>query len=239
MSAIASPPANHLLSALPAEELQRLLPLMKRVEMPAGKLLVEQGARVFDVYFPTTAIVALMRDVQEGPSCQVAMVGREGVVGVSAFLGSPLAANRAVVLHSGEGYRLSAAALVREFDREGPLNRLMLRYLQALLSQMAQTAVCGRHSPIQQLGRWILMCLDRADGSHLVASRALVAGQLGLGRSHLQKAATDLQAADFIRWERGRIDVLNRGALEDSGCDCRRIMGAEQEAILARRKDRA
>jgi CRP-like cAMP-binding protein len=232
MSAIAAPPANHLLSALPAEEFQRLLPLLKRVEMPAGKLLVEQRGRVFDVYFPATAIVALMRDVQEGPSCQVAMVGNEGVVGVSAFLGGQLAANRAVVVQAGEGYRVSAAALVREFNRGGPLNGLMLRYLQALLCQMSQTAVCGRHSPIQQFGRWILMCLDRGDGLHMVASRKLVAGQLGLGRNPLQKAAADLEAAGFIRWVRGRIDVLNRGALEDSGCDCRRIIDLEYRALL-------
>jgi CRP-like cAMP-binding protein len=233
MSAIAAPPANHLLSALPAEELQRLRPFLKRVEMPAGKLLVEQGARVFDVYFPSTAVVALMCDVREGPSCQVAVVGNEGVVGVSAFLGGQLAANRAVVLRAGEGYRLSATALLREFNREGPLNALMLRHLQALLCQMSQTAVCGGHSPIQQLGRWILMCLDRGDGSQIIASRELVAGQLGLGRRHLQKAAADLQAAGFIRWTRGRIDVLNRRALEDSGCDCRRIIDLEYRALLA------
>jgi CRP-like cAMP-binding protein len=232
MSAIAVPPANHLLSVLPAEELQRVLPFLKRVEMPARKLLVEQGARVFDVYFPATAIVALMRDIREGPSCQVAMVGNEGVVGVSAFLGGQLAANRAVVLRAGEGYRLSASALVREFNREGPLNGLLLRYLQALLCQMAQTAVCGGHSPIQQLGRWILMCVDRGDGPHIVASRELVAGQLGLARGHLQKAAADLEAAGFIRWARARIEVLNRGALEDSGCDCRRIIDVEYKALL-------
>jgi len=207
--------ANHLLAALPDAELRRWLPLLERVDLPLGHVLYESGVTLHHVYFPTTAIVSLLYVLENGASAEIAVVGNEGIVGISLFMGGGSTPNRAVVQSAGTGFRLPAEALKAEFNRAGPVLHLLLRYTQALITQMAQTAVCNRHHSLdQQLCRWLLLSLDRLTGDEIVMTQELISNMLGVRREGVTEAALHLQAAGVIRYARGHITVLDRQKLE-------------------------
>ncbi|RZL07425.1 MAG: Crp/Fnr family transcriptional regulator, partial [Rubrivivax sp.] len=209
------PRQNHLLAALPDAEWQRWEPQLELVDLPLGRVLYESGAPMQYLYFPTDAIVSLLYVLENGASAEIAVVGFEGVVGVSVFMGGGSTPSRAVVQSAGRGYRLRADAVKAEFERAGPVMHLMLRYTQALITQMSQTAVCNRHHSLdEQLCRWLLLSLDRLQGSELVMTQELIANILGVRREGVTEAATKLQRAGLISYARGRISVLNRPELE-------------------------
>lgn len=227
---------NHLLSALPPFELARWKSQLESVDMPLGQVLHEAGSALTHVYFPTSAIVSLMYVTEEGASAEVAVIGNEGLVGISQFLGGNSMPNRAVVQCAGRGYRLSAQTIKDEFDRSGPVLRLLLRYVQALITQIAQTAVCNRHhSPDQQLSRLLLCSLDRVQGSELVLTQELIAHVLGLRRESVTASALRLQKAGVIQYARGHISVLNRTGLERSTCECYSVVRTEYDRLLPER----
>ena len=227
---------NHLLSALPPCELARWKSQLEGVDMPLGQVLHEAGRTLTHVYFPTSAIVSLMYVTEEGASAEVAVIGNEGLVGISQFLGGDSMPNRAVVQCAGGGFRLSAQTIKDEFDRSGPVLRLLLRYVQALITQIAQTAVCNRHhSPDQQLSRLLLCSLDRVQGSELVLTQELIAHVLGLRRESVTAAALRLQKAGVIQYARGHISVLNRTGLERSTCECYSVVRTEYDRLLPER----
>lgn len=206
---------NHLLAALAGDAWQRLQPQLKAVYMPLGQAIYEPGSTLDHVYFPTTAIVSLTYELENGESAQIAVVGNEGLVGVSLFMGGESTPSRAVVTSAGDGFMLSADTLKKEFARSGPVMHLLLRYTQALITQMTQTAACNRHHTLnQQLCRWLLMSLDRQQGHKLVMTHDLIANLLGVRRGGVTEAAHKLQAAGLIRYARGHISVLNRHGLE-------------------------
>ena len=228
---------NYLLSALPAPELERWLPDLEPVDLPLGHVVFESDSPLRHVYFPTTAIVSLLYVLENGASAEIAVVGREGLVGVSLFMGGNSTPNRAVVQSAGKGYRLGAQALNAEFSRAGAVLRLLLCYTQALISQMSQTAVCNRHHSLdQQLCRWLLLSLDRLDGDELVMTQELIASMLGVRRTGVTQAASQLQAAGLIRYSRGRISVLNRPGLEKRTCECYQVVKKEYERLLPERR---
>jgi CRP-like cAMP-binding protein len=215
------PQKNHLLAALPEAEWLRWLPQLEPVEMPLGKVLYESGSTLNYVYFPTTAIVSLLYLLENGASAEIAVVGNEGVVGVSLFMGGESTTSRAVVQSAGHGFRLRARAMKDEFNRAGPVLHLLLRYTQSLITQMAQTAVCNRHHSLdQQLCRWLLLSLDRLEGTDLVMTQELIANMLGVRREGVTEAALHLQEAGLIRYARGHISVLDRPGLEKRTCEC-------------------
>ena len=227
---------NHLLSALPPSELARWKSQLECVDMPLGQVLHEAGSTLTHVYFPTSAIVSLMYVTEEGASAEVAVIGNEGLVGISQFLGGDSMPNRAVVQCAGRGYRLSAQTIKEEFDRSGPVLRLLLRYVQALITQIAQTAVCNRHhSPDQQLSRLLLCSLDRVQGSELVLTQELIAHVLGVRRESVTASALRLQKAGVIQYARGHISVLNRTGLERSTCECYSVVRTEYDRLLPER----
>ena len=206
---------NHLLAALPEPELLRWLPQLEAVELPLGLVLYESGRAMSHVYFPTTAIVSLLFVLENGESAEIAVVGNEGVVGISLFMGGESTPSRAVVQSAGRGFRMNAHAIKEAFNRDGPVMHLMLRYTQALITQMSQTAVCNRHHTLdQQLCRWLLLSLDRLHGNELVMTQELIANMLGVRREGVTEAALKLQAAGLIRYARGHISVLDRPGLE-------------------------
>ncbi|MEJ8823772.1 Crp/Fnr family transcriptional regulator [Variovorax humicola] len=224
---------NYLLSALPVAELERWLPDLEPVDLPLGHVVFESDSTLRHVYFPTTAIVSLLYVLENGASAEIAVVGREGLVGVSLFMGGNSTPNRAVVQSSGKGYRLGAHALNAEFSRGGAVLRLLLCYTQALISQMSQTAVCNRHHSLdQQLCRWLLLSLDRLEGDELVMTQELIASMLGVRRTGVTHAASQLQAAGLIRYSRGRIAVLDRVGLERRTCECYQVVKKEYERLL-------
>ena len=224
---------NHLLAAIPPLELARWQSQLESVDMPLGKVLHEAGSTLTHVYFPTSAIVSLMYLTKEGASAEVAVIGNEGLIGVSQFLGGESMPNRAIVQCAGRGYRLSAQTIKDEFDRSGPVPRLLLRYLQTLITQIAQIAVCNRHhSTDQQLSRWLLCCLDRVRGSELVMTQERIADVLGVRRESVTAAALRLQKAGLIQYARGHISVLNRAGLERSTCECYSVIRTEYERLL-------
>ena len=226
---------NYLLSALPDAELERWLPNLEPVDLPLGHVVFESDSRLRHVYFPTTAIVSLLYVLENGASAEIAVVGREGLVGVSLFMGGNSTPNRAVVQSAGKGYRLAAQALNAEFSRAGPVLRLLLCYTQALIAQMSQTAVCNRHHSLdQQLCRWLLLSLDRLEGDELVMTQELIASMLGVRRTGVTEAASQLQKAGLIRYSRGRISVLDRPGLEKRTCECYRVVKKEYERLLPR-----
>ncbi|MEJ8821579.1 Crp/Fnr family transcriptional regulator [Variovorax humicola] len=226
---------NYLLSALPDAELERWLPDLEPVDLPLGHVVFESDSRLRHVYFPTTAIVSLLYVLENGASAEIAVVGREGLVGVSLFMGGNSTPNRAVVQSAGKGYRLAAQALNAEFSRAGPVLRLLLCYTQALIAQMSQTAVCNRHHSLdQQLCRWLLLSLDRLEGDELVMTQELIASMLGVRRTGVTEAASQLQKAGLIRYSRGRISVLDRPGLEKRTCECYRVVKKEYERLLPR-----
>ena len=227
------PRQNHLLAALPADEYARILPNLELVPMPLGEALYESGSQMRHVYFPTTAIISLLYVMEDGASAEIAIVGNEGVVGVSLFMGGETTTSRAVVQSAGHGYRLKAPLLKAEFFHAGPMQRLLLRYTQALLTQMAQTAVCNRHHSLdQQLCRWLLLSLDRLRSSDLVMTQELIANMLGVRREGVTEAAGNLQKAGLIQYSRGKITVVDRPALEARVCECYQVVKKEFDRLL-------
>ncbi len=233
MVAVVDTVANRLLAALPETELQRWLPRLEAVDLPLGHVLYESGATLTHVYFPTTAIVSLLYVLENGASAEIAVVGMEGIVGISLFMGGESTPNRAVVQSAGKGFRLGADALKSEFNRAGPVLHLLLRYTQALITQMSQTAVCNRHHSLdQQLCRWLLLSLDRLTGDELVMTQELISNMLGVRREGVTEAAQQLQAGGLIRYARGRITVLDRDRLEQRSCECYAVVKKEYDRLL-------
>ena len=227
------PKANHLLAALPDAEFQRWLPLLEPVDLPLGFVLYESGRAPSHVYFPSTAIVSLLYVLEDGDSVEIAVVGNEGVVGISLFMGGETTPSRAVVLSAGRGYRLNSNAIKESFNRDQPVMHLMLRFTQALITQMAQTAVCNRHHTVdQQLCRWLLLSEDRLQGNELVMTQELIANMLGVRREGVTEAALKLQAAGLIRYARGHITVLDRRGLERRTCECYAVVKKEYDRLL-------
>ena len=233
MHAFPQPTQNHLLADLPAAEYARLLPHLKLVNMPLGEVLYESGEQLRYVYFPTTSIVSLLYVLENGASAETAIVGNEGILGISLFMGGETTPSRAIVQSAGFGFRLRAKLLKDEFDRAGPVLHLLLRYTQALITQMTQTAVCNRHhSVLQQLSRWLLHSVDRLSGDSLAMTQELIANMLGVRREGVTEAAGELQRAGLIRYSRGHIAVLNRPGLESMTCECYRVVKLEFDRLL-------
>jgi CRP-like cAMP-binding protein len=233
MPALTDPRRNHLLAALPDSEWQRWHAHLEWVELPLGKFMYESGRTLSHVYFPTTAIVSLLYVMEDGASAEIAVVGNEGVVGISLFMGGESTPSRAVVQSAGEGWRLRASIMKVEFERHGPVMHLLLRYTQALITQMAQTAVCNRHHTLdQQLCRWLLLSLDRLAGSELVMTQELIANMLGVRREGVTEGALRLQKVGLIRYARGHITVLDRPGLEARTCECYAVVKKEYDRLL-------
>jgi CRP-like cAMP-binding protein len=229
-----SPRQNRLLAALPAAEFERLSPHLERVPMRLGEALYESGGRLRHVYFPTTSIVSLLYVMEDGASAEIAVVGNEGILGIALFMGGETTPSRAVVQSAGHGYRLEAQLLKQEFNRTGAMMQLLLRYTQALITQMAQTAVCNRHHSVeQQLCRWLLLSLDRLSTQELTMTQELIANMLGVRREGVTEAAGSLQRAGVIRYSRGRIKVLNRPRLEKEVCECYAVVKKEFDRLLS------
>jgi CRP-like cAMP-binding protein len=227
------PKSNHLLAALPEAEWARWLPQLEHVTMTLGDVLYESGTQQTHIYFPTTAIVSLLYVMESGASAEIAVVGNEGAVGISLFMGGESTPSRAVVQSAGQGFRLQADMIKGEFNRSGPVIHLLLRYTQSLITQMAQTAVCNRHHSLdQQLCRWLLLSLDRLHGSELVMTQELIANMLGVRREGVTDSALKLQAAGLIRYARGRIKVLDRQGLEQRTCECYAVVKKEYDRLL-------
>ena len=228
-----SPQQNHLLAALPTLNFEHLSPHLELVPMPLGEVLYESGGRLNHVYFPTTAIVSLLYVMEDGASAEIAVVGNEGILGIALFMGGETTPSRAIVQSEGFGYRLKAQILKNEFNRAGPVMRLLLRYTQALITQMAQTAVCNRHHSVdQQLCRWLLLSLDRLPANQLNMTQELIANMLGVRREGVTEAAGKLQHAGIIRYNRGRITVLDRPGLEERACECYEVVKKEFDRLL-------
>ncbi|OAH98897.1 Crp/Fnr family transcriptional regulator [Methylomonas methanica] len=233
MTDLDSPQHNHLLNALPDAEYQRLLPHLERVEMPLGEVIYESGGELRYVYFPTTCIVSLLYVMENGASAEIAVVGNDGIIGVALFMGGGGMPNRAVVQSAGHAYRLRGQLLMQEFNRYEGMLHLLLRYTQALITQMAQTAVCNRHHSVdQQLCRWLLISLDRLPSNELTMTQELIANMLGVRREGVTEAAGKLQHAGLIHYSRGRITVLDRPGLEARVCECYRVVRAESDRLL-------
>ena len=223
---------NHLLAALPDEEWKRWRTQLEQVEMPLGQVLYESGSTLSHVYFPTSAIVSLLYVMQNGASAEIAVVGNEGIVGISLFMGGESTPSRAVVQSAGQGFRLAAQVIKAEFNR-APVLHLLLRYTQALITQMSQTAVCNRHHSLdQQLCRWLLLSLDRLQGDELVMTQELIANMLGVRREGVTEAALKLQSVGLIRYARGHISVLDRPGLERRTCECYAVVKKEYDRLL-------
>jgi CRP-like cAMP-binding protein len=224
---------NQLLAALPPAEFARLAPHLEAVDLPLGKVLYESGSSLSHAYFPTSAIVSLLYVMEDGASAEIAVAGHEGLVGISLFMGGGTTPSRAVVQSAGSGLRLSAQVMKEEFDRAGPTMHLLLRYTQALITQMSQTAVCNRHHSLdQQLCRWLLLSLDRLHGNELVMTQELIANMLGVRREGVTEAALSLQKAGLIRYARGHISVLDRPGLEARTCECYAVVKKEYDRLL-------
>jgi CRP-like cAMP-binding protein len=228
------PSQNRLLAAFPSAEFERLSPHLELVAMPLGEALYESGGKLEHVYFPTTSIVSLLYVLENGASAEIAVVGNEGILGISLFMGGETTPSRAVIQSAGHGYRLKAHLLKEEFNRAGPVLQLLLRYTQALITQMTQTAVCNRHHSIdQQLSRWLLLSLDRLSSDEITMTQELIANMLGVRREGVTEAAGNLQRAGVIRYTRGRIEVLDRPALEKAVCECYSVVRAEFDRLLS------
>ena len=227
------PRKNQLLAALPEAELQRWLPHIEYVDMRLGEVLYEAGSILSHVYFPTTAIVSLLYVMQNGESAEIAVVGNDGLVGVSLFMGGDSTPSRALVQSAGDAFRLPAPLMKEEFDRGGPVLHLFLRYTQALITQMVQTAACNRHHSLdQQLCRWLLLSLDPLQGTEMVMTQALIAHMLGVPLNGATEGALKLQTAGLIDYTKGRIRVLDRGGLEKRTCECYAVVKKEYARLL-------
>jgi len=230
-----SPRQNHLLNALPANDYERIAEYLELVPLQLGEVLYEPDVPLRYVYFPTTAIVSLLYVMEDGASAEIAIVGNEGILGIALFMGGETTPSRAVVQSAGYGYRLKAQLLKDEFGRFGPFLRLLLRYTQALITQMAQTAVCNRHHTVdQQLCRWLLLSLDRLQGTELVMTQELISNMLGVRREGVTEAAAKLQKVGVIQYSRGRISVLDRPGLEKLTCECYAVVKREYDRLLPR-----
>ena len=228
-----NPKSNHLMAALPETDWRRWLPQLELTEMPLGQVLYESGGTLEHVYFPTTAIVSLLYVMENGASAEIAVVGNEGLVGISLFMGGGTTPSRAVVQSAGLGFRLAAQTIKDEFDRSGPVMHVLLRYTQALITQMSQTAVCNRHHSLdQQLCRWLLLSLDRLQSNELVMTQELIANMLGVRREGVTESALKLQQAGLIRYARGHISVLDRKGLEQRTCECYAVVKKEYDRLL-------
>jgi CRP-like cAMP-binding protein len=228
-----SPRANRLLNALAASDYARLEPNQETVALPLGEVLYEPDVQLRYVYFPTTAIVSLLYVMVDGASAEIAVVGNDGILGISLFMGGETTTSRAVVQSAGHAYRLKAKLLKDEFQRSGPMLHLLLRYTQALITQMAQTAVCNRHHSIdQQLCRWLLLSIDRLPTSELTMTQELMANMLGVRREGVTEAAGKLQDAGLIAYHRGSITVLDRPGLEARCCECYQVVKTECDRLL-------
>jgi CRP-like cAMP-binding protein len=232
-SAVDDARQNHLLAALPEAEFERLRPHLELVSLTLGESLYEPGAKLRHVHFPTTSIVSLLYVMEDGASAEIAVVGNEGILGISLFMGGDTTPSRAVVQSAGNSYRLKAQLLKDEFGRFGPMMQLLLRYTQALITQMSQTAVCNRHHSVdQQLCRWLLLSLDRLATSELIMTQELIANMLGVRREGVTEAAGKLQDAGLVRYRRGKITVLDRPALEARSCECYEVVKREFDRLL-------
>ncbi|MDO8939772.1 MAG: Crp/Fnr family transcriptional regulator [Methylicorpusculum sp.] len=228
-----SPKQNHLLAALPAETFDRISPHLEWVSMPIGKVLYESGDQLQHVYFLTTAIASLSYVLENGAAAEIAGVGNEGFVGISLLMGGKTTPNRASVHTGGYGYRLKEQLLMEEFNRAGPMRNLLLRYIQALMTQISQTAVCNRHHSVeQQLCRWLLLTLDRLPSNELTITQELIAGMLGVRREGITEAAGNLQRSGFISYRRGHITVIDRLGLESNACECYGVVKKESHRLL-------
>ena len=228
-----SPLQNHLLAALPPAIQQRLFPMLELVPLPLGKVLYESGDTMRYVYFPTDAIVSLLYVMESGASAEISVVGKDGIVGVSLFMGGESTSSRAVVQSAGSAYRLAGQKLKDEFNRHSELMQLLLRYTQSLITQMAQTAVCNRHHSIdQQLCRWLLLSLDRLPDNKLTMTQELIANMLGVRREGVTEAAGKLQKLGVIDYCRGHITVLDRSKLEALSCECYAVVKRESDRLL-------
>src|SRR5271170_4596225 len=224
---------NRLLASLPNLEWQRWSTALELIQMPLGEVLYEPGVALKHVYFPLTSIVSLLYVMENGASAEIAVVGNEGIVGVSLFMGGESTPSRAVVQSAGSGCRLNAQLMKEEFNRAGPVLHLLLRYTQALITQMAQTAVCNRHHSVdQQLCRWLLLSLDRLEGDELVMTQELIANMLGVRREGVTEGALNLQKLGLIKYARGHITVLNRAGLEKRTCECYAVVKREYDRLL-------
>jgi CRP-like cAMP-binding protein len=230
------PRMNHLIAALPEDDWRRWQGMLEWVDMPLGQVMYESGRPLSHVYFPTTAIVSLLYVMEDGASAEIAVVGNEGVVGIALFMGGETTPSRAVVQSAGDGWRMRARAVKDEFEQPGPIMHLLLRYTQALITQMAQTAVCNRHHTLdQQLCRWLLLSLDRLQGSELVMTQELIANMLGVRREGVTEGALKLQKLGLIRYSRGHITVLDRPGLEARTCECYAVVKKEYRRLLPAR----
>ena len=235
-----SPAQNYLLAALPEADYARLLPDLEPIVMPLGWVVYESGGHMGYVYFPTTSIVSLLYVTENGASAEIAIAGNEGLVGIALFMGGESTPSRAVVQSAGAGFRLKAAMLKREFARGGALQHLALRYTQALITQMSQTAVCNRHHTVdQQLCRWLLLSRDRLPNDQLKMTQELIANMLGVRREGVTEAAGHLQAAGLIHYSRGNITILDRAGLEKRVCECYSVVKREFDRLLPYRLDEA
>jgi len=228
-----SPHQNHLLDALPAIDYERIAARLELVQLKLGDVLYEPDVKLRYVYFPTTAIVSLLYVMEDGASAEIAIVGNEGILGIALFMGGETTPSRAVVQSAGHAYRLKAQLLKDEFGRFGAFLNLLLRYTQALITQMAQTAVCNRHHSVdQQLCRWLLLSLDRLASSELSMTQELIANMLGVRREGVTEAAGKLQLAGLIHYRRGKITVLDRPGLEGRSCECYQVVKTEFDRLL-------
>jgi CRP-like cAMP-binding protein len=227
------PRHNHLLAALPKDQWQRWLPHLEHVDLPLGQVLYEPGSTLSHVYFPTTAIVSLLYVMQNGESAEIAVVGNEGVVGVSLFMGGDSTSSRAVVQSAGGSFRLTASQMKEAFYRGGPVLHLLLRYTQALMTQMVQTAACNRHHSLdQQLCRWLLLSLDRLEGTEMVMTQQLIANMMGVPLAGATAGALKLHSAGLIDYHDGRIRVLDRAGVEKRACECYWVVKKEYDRLL-------
>ena len=227
------PELNHLFRALPKDARERVFPALELVQMPLGHVLYESGDTLRHVYFPINSIVSLLYVMANGASAEIAIVGNEGIVGIALFMGGETTPNRAIVQSAGAAYRLRGDYLKQEFARSGPLQHLLLRYTQALLTQMSQTAVCNRHHSVdQQLCRWLLLSLDRLSSNILLMTQELIANMLGVRREGVTEAAGKLQARGLIQYRRGQITVLDRPGLEHASCECYAVVKKEFDRLL-------
>jgi CRP-like cAMP-binding protein len=227
------PKQNHLLNALSPAGRERLYPQLELVAMPLGNVLYESGDVLRHVYFPTDAIVSLLYVMEDGASAEIAVVGNEGLIGIALFMGGETTTNRAIVQSAGNAYRLAGQQLKDEFHRNGQMQILLLRYTQALITQMAQTAVCNRHHSVdQQLCRWLLLSLDRLSSNHLIMTQELIANMLGVRREGVTEAAGKLQKLGVIEYGRGKITVLDRPKLEQLCCECYVVVKNETDRLL-------
>jgi CRP-like cAMP-binding protein len=232
-SKISSPRQNNLLAALPTQDYARLLPYLEQVTMPLGAVLYEAGGELEHIYFPTTCVVSLLYVMNDGESAEIAIAGNEGLVGIASITGGDTMPSRAVVQCAGVAYRMKSTPLKKEFDRGGPVQHLLLRYMQALITQMVQTAACNRHHSVeQQFCRWLLLSIDRLPSNKVTMTQGLIANMLGVRPAGVTIVAHKLESEDVITYDQGHIKVINRPGLEKRACECYEVVRKEFDRLL-------